>query len=508
MKNFDLGLGVIGVLALASVLAILLMAGIPILLAGEAVKISDWLGFAGAFAGAMVTLIAAFVAWKAVQVQIAAQQAIADRQAALAEFDALQRVRAVVADEHRLMRMIRHVGAVSKISEDTILKSPIVQMPAIAAALTWYKKYRRNCRSYQKEFLIKETLVGALVDVTLRGPVFNEIINLEYALSDTIAKLEAIIQRTQMQIPTEADQKTCNGITLKAAAMHSRHRLKRTNRGFVHALDSEHWSEVGLACGYKIDDFASRTGARSILDLAQARERHVELHWLRKALQTHNVIPNGFDDRLADESSDESNAPRLLIGSTYLVPDIDGKEILGVLTDASVIETERAAYGTYRLQDGRHIICTSPTLTFGRCGSRLTTCTMSAHRPTRGSRIHGSKSRASDRPGKSHSEVSNGGSEAGQTDILPSWPYLKPTPISVTTGFAARNAVLLDRSVMVIPRSPSNSIEPALYNGRWPCAAAIAARTGHVGSGSRPCENVFYSPKLHAAGRDPRDATI
>jgi hypothetical protein len=85
-------------------------------------------------------------------------------------------------------------------------------------------------------------------------------------------------------------------------------------------------------------------------------------------------------------------------------------------------------------------------------------------------------------PGKSHSEVSNGGSEAGQTDILPSWPYLKPTPISVTTGFAARNAVLLDRSVMVIPRSPSNSIEPALYNGRWPCAAAIAARTGHVGS--------------------------
>jgi hypothetical protein len=46
-----------------------------------------------------------------------------------------------------------------------------------------------------------------------------------------------------------------------------------TNRGFVHALDSEHWSEVGLACGYKIDDFASRTGARSMLDLAQARER-------------------------------------------------------------------------------------------------------------------------------------------------------------------------------------------------------------------------------------------
>ena len=89
-----------------------------------------------------------------------------------------------------------------------------------------------------------------------------------------------------------------------------------TNRGFIHALDSESWSEVGLACGYKIDDFASRTG-RSILDLALARERHVEMHWLRKAIQTHNVIPNRFDDGLADESAD---APRLLIGSTYAVP--------------------------------------------------------------------------------------------------------------------------------------------------------------------------------------------
>jgi len=130
-----------------------------------------------------------------------------------------------------------------------------------------------------------------------------------------------------------------------------------TNRGFIHALDSANWSEVGLACGYKIDDFASRTGARSILDLALARERHVEMHWLRKALQTHNVIPNRFDDGSADDSVD---VPRLLIGSTYLVPDSDKKEVLGVLTDALVVETERAAYGTYRLQNGSHIICTSP----------------------------------------------------------------------------------------------------------------------------------------------------
>ena len=33
---------------------------------------------------------------------------------------------------------------------------------------------------------------------------------------------------------------------------------------------------------------------------------------------------------------------------------------MGVLTDASVLEPEYAAYGIYRLRDGRQIICTSP----------------------------------------------------------------------------------------------------------------------------------------------------
>ena len=133
-----------------------------------------------------------------------------------------------------------------------------------------------------------------------------------------------------------------------------------TNRGFMHALDNERWTEVGLACGYKIDDFASRTGAHSILDLVRARERHKELHWLRRANQKHNVIPNSFDDRLPEESVGGSDVPRLLIGSTYLVKDQDGQEVPGVLMDASVLEPERAAYGTYRLQDGRNVICKNP----------------------------------------------------------------------------------------------------------------------------------------------------
>lgn len=133
-----------------------------------------------------------------------------------------------------------------------------------------------------------------------------------------------------------------------------------TNRGFMNALDTERWNEVGLACGFKIDDFGSRTGARSILDLVLAREKHKELHWLRKASMTHNGIPNTFDDRLPEETQMDAAVPRMLIGSAYLVPDANGKEELGVLTDAVVNERAREVLGTYRLEDGRHIVCKSP----------------------------------------------------------------------------------------------------------------------------------------------------
>jgi hypothetical protein len=128
-----------------------------------------------------------------------------------------------------------------------------------------------------------------------------------------------------------------------------------TNNGALHALDSTAFAEVWLGCGFKIPDFASSKPC-SIIDLVDAREKHIELHWLRKALQAHHAIPNTFDDRLPEEI-DDGAIPRLLIGSTYLIPTRDGREEPGVLVDASVLEPEKRACGTYRCADGRHVIC-------------------------------------------------------------------------------------------------------------------------------------------------------
>lgn len=74
MKDIDQGLGAVGLLALATALAVLLTIGTPIILAPDPIKVSDWLGFAGSVLGAMITLGAAFFAWRAVQGQISAQR--------------------------------------------------------------------------------------------------------------------------------------------------------------------------------------------------------------------------------------------------------------------------------------------------------------------------------------------------------------------------------------------------------------------------------------------------
>lgn len=133
-----------------------------------------------------------------------------------------------------------------------------------------------------------------------------------------------------------------------------------TNRGaFIHNLDSNQ-AEVGLVCGFKIDDFASRTDRQAMLPLVKARERHKELHWLRKAIQTHGSFPSSFDDRLPEEESvAQGQAQRLLIGLTYLIPNEKGELVRGILMNASVTESDKLVYGTYKLQSGAQIVCVS-----------------------------------------------------------------------------------------------------------------------------------------------------
>jgi hypothetical protein len=74
MGKWDHGLGVIGLLLLTAALAFLLTVGIPITVSKDTVELKDWFGFAGNVLGAFAALLAAVIAWRAVQLQIGVQR--------------------------------------------------------------------------------------------------------------------------------------------------------------------------------------------------------------------------------------------------------------------------------------------------------------------------------------------------------------------------------------------------------------------------------------------------
>jgi hypothetical protein len=85
-NNDTVGLGAVGLMALAIVMVLFLTIVLPAVTTDAA----GILGFAGNLIGVAGTLIAAAIAWRAVQRQIAVQREIADRQSALQEFTALE----------------------------------------------------------------------------------------------------------------------------------------------------------------------------------------------------------------------------------------------------------------------------------------------------------------------------------------------------------------------------------------------------------------------------------
>lgn len=86
------GLTPLWLISLAMVLGTLIVVFIPLAISGgDTIKSNDWIGFAGNIVAGIMTLIAAFVAWSAVQKQIAAQDRIAQVQIDIQRYEIVQR---------------------------------------------------------------------------------------------------------------------------------------------------------------------------------------------------------------------------------------------------------------------------------------------------------------------------------------------------------------------------------------------------------------------------------
>lgn len=132
-----------------------------------------------------------------------------------------------------------------------------------------------------------------------------------------------------------------------------------TNTPWHHHLDATTFRCAFDIDGFQIPDFKSNVYAPSLRAAIEAREHHIEMHDLIQSIKDHSEIPSTFDGEIP-EFAFEGGENRLLIGQTYLVLDEAGNECAGKLTTATVMETDKKAFGVFALDDGKMVICSLP----------------------------------------------------------------------------------------------------------------------------------------------------
>jgi hypothetical protein len=114
------------------------------------------------------------------------------------------------------------------------------------------------------------------------------------------------------------------------------------------------------ALGFKIPDF-QHPGPVTFRDIVLGKRTHSEMHELIDSLRRHTEPPATFDGSAPELTfGDASHLPPLLIGNQYLIPDGSGGETEGILQSATMVESEKRAYGIYRIAGERHVIATTP----------------------------------------------------------------------------------------------------------------------------------------------------
>lgn len=133
-----------------------------------------------------------------------------------------------------------------------------------------------------------------------------------------------------------------------------------TNHVFHHDLSGIDAGMQLVADGFRIPDFGPQVRYQDYAQVLAARERHAAMAALIASIKTHYEIPSTFSGEMPGTLTAGEEIPPLRIGKRYLIPDASGEEVAGRLESATVLETERCAYGIYELDNGSRIIATSP----------------------------------------------------------------------------------------------------------------------------------------------------
>jgi len=130
-----------------------------------------------------------------------------------------------------------------------------------------------------------------------------------------------------------------------------------TNFPYQFNLEATNVSNFVFADGFKIPEFNFGLSIPNIRESLRIRKDHYEMFQLIKSTREHSEIPSTFDGEAPEIAFGKTEA-KLKIGERYLIPDKDGKEVVGELVEATVAWDK--AIGIYRLKDGRSIIAACP----------------------------------------------------------------------------------------------------------------------------------------------------
>jgi hypothetical protein len=125
-----------------------------------------------------------------------------------------------------------------------------------------------------------------------------------------------------------------------------------TNAPWEYDLDGPPARSTFLAEGFQIPDYGEEVPFPSLRAAINARDAHIEMHDLMRSIADHSEIPSTFDGDLDVYAFGEAPV-RVAVGSRFLFPGKNGEQQVGLVTSATVMESERLAYCTATLDGTR-----------------------------------------------------------------------------------------------------------------------------------------------------------
>jgi hypothetical protein len=130
-----------------------------------------------------------------------------------------------------------------------------------------------------------------------------------------------------------------------------------TNIGFHRKL-ADVPAVATMPFGLGILDF-NRPGHYRLSEIYRQNQKHIDAHHIGKAFLAYTKFPTTFDGSLPSEAFGAASS-RVKIGESYLFKNVGGADMVGTVTYASVLDSEKAAYIAVAFTDGTSRILPQP----------------------------------------------------------------------------------------------------------------------------------------------------